>query len=229
MNLKILLTLFLTSFLFFGCEKKEEEITDVKKIKKPKKTSNVQEKKDKFLKLLLPAVQNVYTKLNNRYEKTKVLIEKNPEDLSLEKIKLKFKVSSNEELLAYLKPHPISITLAQAAMESSWATSRFFKEAYNIFGVWSFNKNEPRIAAGEKRGDKTIWLKKYKSIENSVSDYYAVIAKSSAFKEFRELRLISNNPHQLVKKLDKYSEKGALYGQELSSIIKFNKFERYDN
>ena len=40
--------------------------------------------------------------------------------------------------------------------------------------------------------------------------------------------MTSNNPFALVKKLDKYSEKGALYGEELSDIIKFNKFDEYD-
>ena len=128
-----------------------------------------------------------------------------------------------------LKPHPISITLAQAAMESSWATSRFFREAYNIFGVWSFDEDEPRIAAGEKRGDKTIWVKKYSSIEEAIRDYYRTLARGNAFGEFRALREQTSDPHMLVKKLDKYSEKGAKYGEELSSIISFNKFQAYDS
>ena len=229
MHIKTISILLFFTFLFLGCEKKEEKkVKSVNKIEKPKKISSVQEKKDKFLKLLVPVVQKVYTKLNKRYKEVNVLIQKNPEDTKIEELKLKFKVSSKEELLAYLKPHPISITLAQAAMESSWATSRFFKKANNVFGVWSFNKNEPRIAAKQKREEKVIWLKKYKSIENAVLDYYLTIAKSSAFKEFRELKLTSNNPFELVKKLDKYSEKGHLYGEELSSIIRFNKFERFD-
>jgi Bax protein len=33
----------------------------------------------------------------------------------------------------------------------------------------------------------------------------------------------------LVTKLDRYSEKGSVYGEELTSIIKFNKFDDYDN
>lgn len=128
-----------------------------------------------------------------------------------------------------LKPHPISLTLAQAAMESSWGTSRFFNEAKNVFGVWSFNKKEPRIAAAAQRGNKKIWLKKYATIKDSVRDYYKTLGRSFAFKEFRKERLISNDPLILVTKLDKYSEKGAAYGQELSSMITFNKFLKYDN
>ena len=88
--------------------------------------------------------------------------------------------AKNKEDGIYL--HPISIALAQAAMESAWGTSRFFKEANNIFGVWAYYKNTPRIAALQKRNGKTIWLRKYASLEDSVSDYYRNISKSSAYK-----------------------------------------------
>ena len=127
-----------------------------------------------------------------------------------------------------LKPHPKSIAIAQAAMESSWATSRFFREANNVFGVWSFNEDEPRIAALKKRGDKTIWVKKYNTVEEAVYDYYRTLARSGAFAEFRQTKMITSDPFILVTKLDRYSEKGSVYGEELISIIKFNKFNNYD-
>jgi Bax protein len=108
--------------------------------------------------LILPPTQKVYAELMAQYEAVKKSIE-DDDTKDLDDLKAEYKTASNEELLMALKPHPISIALAQAAMESAWATSRFFREGYNIFGVWSFDENEPRIAAGEKRGDKTIWVK----------------------------------------------------------------------
>ena len=113
-------------------------------------------------------------------------------------------------------------------MESAWGTSRFFREANNVFGVWSFDPNEPRIAAGKKRGDKTIWVKRYKNVTASVLDYYRVIAKGNAFTAFRTLRLNSNDPFILLTKLDRYSERGDAYGKELAAMIRFNKFTNYD-
>ena len=124
--------------------------------------------------------------------------------------------------------HPISITLAQAAMESAWGTSRFFKEANNIFGVWAYDKNTPRIAALGKRNGKTIWLKKYASLEESVSDYYRNISKSSAYKNFRELNKNDAKVYDLVKELRMYSEKRDAYSKELAQIIRYNKFLKYD-
>jgi len=191
----------------------------------PKMT--VQEKKARFKSIILPVAQEVYGGLLERYNDVAADI-KNGESDKFADLKEEYKASSDEELLMALKPHPISITLAQAAMESSWATSRFFREANNIFGVWSFDEDEPRIAAGEKRGDKTIWVKKYSSVKNAISDYYRTLARGNAFKEFRALKLTTQDPHELVKKLDRYSEKGAKYGEELSSIINYNKFQEYD-
>ena len=144
----------------------------------------VAEKKARFKSLLLPAINSVYHELTEQYQTIKEDIEQNKNPTTLSKLRAEYKATNNEELLAALKPHPKSIALAQAAMESSWATSRFSRQANNIFGVWSFDKDEPRIAAGEQRGDKTIWVKKYASIEASVRDYYRVLPRGSAFKAF---------------------------------------------
>jgi Bax protein len=193
----------------------------------PKKMT-VQQKKERFKALMVPAVQKVYAELNNRYLKYKGMVENNRNRAEIEQLKEKLKAKTDTELLAAVKPHPVSIVLAQAAMESAWATSRFFREAKNTFGIWSFDKNEPRIAAGEKRGKKTIWLKKYKTIEDSIRDNYRVLARGDAFKRFRSMRLKTSDPFELVKGLDKYSELGSKYGKELASVIRYNKFTQFD-
>ena len=197
-----------------------------KEVELPKMT--VQEKKARFKALIVPAVKTVYAQLMTRYETVKATLDAGESNADIDRLKDEYKATSDAELLMALKPHPKSIALAQAAMESSWATSRFFRVAYNIFGVWSFDEDEPRVAALQKRGDKTIWVKKYASIEDSVFDYYRTLARSSAFVEFRKARMTTNDPFVLVTKLDRYSEKGSLYGEELTSIIKFNKFDSYD-
>lgn len=196
---------------------------------KPKiKPLSVQEKKAKFKKMVLKPIQEVHDQLDKDYHEIIEAIRNGEQKLRIEKLKKTYKVTTDEELLLALKPHPVSVALAQAAMESSWGTSRFFTEANNVFGIWSFNKNEPRIAASGQRGEKTIWLKKYKTIKDSVEDYYKNMGRSFAFKEFRKERIASNNPYILVTKLNKYSEKGPEYGKALSSMISYNKFAKYD-
>jgi len=190
----------------------------------PKMT--VQEKKARFKALIIPAVDEVYDDLMLQYNDVATSLKSGNNTDKIAKLKVEYKAKSDTELLRKLKPHPKSIAIAQAAMESSWATSRFFREAYNIFGVWSFDEDEPRIAALKKRGDKTIWVKEYSSVKDSVSDYYRTIARNDAYKEFRILKMQTDDPFALVKKLDRYSEKGAEYGHELAAIIKFNKFHQ---
>lgn len=217
----IILLVGVVSAIFFRFSEPE------KKVEKQVVTS-VQEKKARFRALIVPAVNTVYADLMNRYEEVKKLTDAGETSNLIEKLKAEYKVMTDRALLMAIKPHPKSITLAQAAMESSWATSRFFREANNIFGVWSFNKNEPRIAALEKRDGKTIWVKKYASIEQAIYDYYRTMGRSDAFVEFRQAKMETDDPFVLVKKLDHYSEKGSLYGEELASIIRFNKFDEYD-
>jgi len=190
----------------------------------------VSEKKANFLKMIVPPLDEVYEEEENYYNDIKILVQENPDNIILESLREEYNAKDNLELLMALKPHPKSITIAQAAMESAWGESRFFKEANNIFGVWSYNKNEPRIAASSMRGEKTIWLKKYPTIKEAIKDYYKLLSRSWAFKEFRELnyKKENQNPYLLVKKLQKYSEKREVYTRELSSMINYNKFTKFD-
>ncbi len=213
-----LISLLLISIAVYYLQTKDSELPPM----------TVQEKKARFKKLIVPAVNNVYADLIKQYNEVSSSIESGSGEEKIAKLKVEYKASSNETLLMALKPHPKSIAIAQAAMESNWATSRFFIKAYNIFGVWSFDEAEPRIAALQKRGDKTIWLKKYSSVEDAVYDYYRTLARSDAFAEFRQAKMQTNDPFILVSKLNHYSEKGSLYAEELAAIIKFNKFNDYD-
>jgi len=188
----------------------------------------VKEKKMRFISLLLPAIETVYSDLENLHRETSKLIDSEPESEQLALLKEIYKAENNQALLDAIKPHPKSIALAQAAMESAWGTSRFFTQANNVFGVWSFDKNGSRLAAGEQRNGKTIWVKKYSSINESISDYYKVLARGAVYQQFREKKVTNQSPYELVKQLDRYSEKGDEYGKELASMIRFNKFEQYD-
>ncbi|WP_455757164.1 glucosaminidase domain-containing protein [Sulfurimonas sp.] len=221
----VMLLVFFSSSLFgFDSNSKKYTAQEI-----PKNMSVVTKKK-RFYYLLVPAVQKVHSELMQNYLRVKKNIIHNTDTAEIEKLKVYYKVKTNDELLYALKPHPQSIALAQAAMESAWGTSRFFREAYNVFGMWSSNKNEPRIAAGIKRdGNRTVWLRKFNSIEESVRAYYKLMAKGKAFKSFREVRYKTKDVHKIVKELHNYSEIGDLYAKELSQMIKYNKLIKYDN
>lgn len=190
---------------------------------------SVAEKKNRFYRLLVPAIDKVYSELMDEYISVREDIKSGTNPKKIARLKAAYKVKSDEALLSALKPHPKSIVIAQAALESAWGTSRFFCEANNVFGMWSTNRHQKRIAAKLKRkGNRTIWLRKFDTIEDSVRAYYRLMARGKAFKEFRKSRYASSNVHDIVKKLDRYSEMGPLYAKQLSKMIKYNKLTKYD-
>ena len=113
-------------------------------------------------------------------------------------------------------------------MESGWGTSRFYLEANNIFGIWSYNSKEPRISAGETRGEKAIYVRKYRSLEDSIEDYFHMIASGKAYRSFRNSRLENDNPFRLIAHLTHYSELREEYVKRLYDVIKSNQFYQYD-
>jgi len=177
--------------------------------KKKKQNSNslVQQKKQKFKDILVPIITEVYNTLQTQYLNVKKDIDQGRNQEFIEKLKIEYKATTDKELLEALKPHPVSIALAQAAIESAWLTSRFTIKANNIFGVWSFHSDEPRIEASSTRGEKKIYLKKYKTYKAAVADYYKNLAKNWAYERFREQRTLTNDPYHLVQFLQ--SEESA--------------------
>lgn len=230
----VLLLVCITLFYFLVQKEKIEAQKEIKskeivQKKKIKKKMHLTQKKKNFIHLVLPAIDNTYKRLEARYYKISQDMKNHINQEEIQQLKKKYNAKSDDDLLARLKPHPVSIVLAQAAMESSWATSRFTKEANNIFGMWSINKNEPRIAAGETRdGNRTIWLKKFETIDDAVQAYYDMIARGEAYKRLRVLRMQYDNPYKITPGLDKYSEMGADYGNIVNKLIKYNQFTQYD-
>ena len=188
----------------------------------------VTEKKRRFRCLVQADIEAVYTELEAQYKVVLTAVTQNGDNENLRRLRLKYKVETNQDLLVAIKPHPRSIAIAQAAIESAWGTSRIFTEANNVFGIRPFSKNEPRIAANKKRGDKVVWLRKYASIRESIADYYLVLGRAIAYREFRNLKMKTSDPHKLVARLDNYSERKDGYVRELSSMIRYNKFHELD-
>ncbi|MCW8895825.1 glucosaminidase domain-containing protein [Sulfurimonas sp.] len=217
----------LLSLTLFAFEAKKSEPKYIASVV-PKKMS-VSAKKKRFYALVVPAINKVYKELQEQFITVSKDIKQGRNTKNIAELKRIYKVKSDKELLLALKPHPPSIALAQAAIESSWGTSRFFTKANNTFGIWSYSKNKPRIAAKEMRdGKKTIWLRKFNSIEDSIRAYYRMMGRAKAYKEFRKVRFESDDVFKIIKKLNRYSELKEKYTVELAKIIRYNKLKKYD-
>jgi len=200
-------------------------------------TLDLKERKSKFVDVLLPAILNVRYQLLQKEKKVKSILadtteedKLNPEDsIYIYGLMKEYKVKAPAKLLLALHPHPASIALAQAALESGWGSSRFFKEANNIFGIWSFNEGEPRIRAVFSRGEKAVYLKKYGNLMLSVKDYFKVIGRGRVYDDFRKKRIQTDNVFELIWYLKYYSEKRSQYVILLRNVIVANNFVSYDH
>jgi len=193
----------------------------------------VSKKKQKFFHMILPAILISKANLKLKRERLLSLDAKAPEawkqdDIDfLEDLYKTYKTKNHKKLASRLKTHPVSIVLAQAAIESAWGESRFFKKGNNIFGMWSYNKNEPRMKALGTRDGKAIYVRKYANISDAIDHYFQVIGRG-AYKSFRKQRSITDNPLVLVNYLVNYCELDN-YPSKLKKFIVYNKLRRFDD
>jgi Bax protein len=193
----------------------------------------VQVRKQRFIHLILPSILISKHRLGIQQQKIRNLLKRDSVFLSkrqktfLDSLYRRYKTRNPAELIERLHTHPVSIVLAQAALESAWGTSRFYSEAKNVFGIWSFDESEDRIPSIGLRNGSPVYLKKYRSLTESVDDYFLVLGRGP-FSEFREIRMMSNDPYLLANYLVNYSEKRQEYSSILKEIIKKNNLTQYD-
>ncbi len=194
-------------------------------------TLTVQENKEKFIAVVLPAILIVKHRINGDLRKVRdMLLSDNwdKEDSLYYQSQLdRFKAKNSFDLIIRMHTHPTSIALAQAVVESGWGTSRFFSEANNFFGIWSYNADLPRIAAKSNNFD--VHLRKYEDISGSIMDYFETIARARAYRNFRVASYETSDINKLLQHLRNYSERGNEYVYQLKTIIDQNNFQQYDD
>jgi Bax protein len=140
----------------------------------------------------------------------------------------RYKAKSIDDMIARMGTLPNSIVLAQAAVESGWGQSRFFLQGSNLFGVWSFNQFEPRIAAGKTRSKKKIYLRSYQDMSASVIHYFEILSHARPYKSLRSARRETTDPFKLLPYLKNFSERRTAYTDQLKKVIVRNNLTQYD-
>lgn len=193
----------------------------------------VEQAKETFISVMLPSILVARHKLDEDRRRIEYLLSKprwNAADSTfyLENM-TRFRASDPENLLLRMGSLPNSIVLAQAAVESGWGQSRFFLEANNVFGIWSYNPNEPRIQAGQTRDSTAIYVRAYENVAQSIEDYFETLGSARAYRSLRTARQQTNDPQKLLPHLQYYSERRSHYTNQLATIIRQNDLTRYDH
>jgi Bax protein len=205
----------------------------------------VQKQKKEFIKILLPLVRKAnddVAKERNFVKAFFIQAEKKSfrelNEKSLEKLVhlfKKYKIKhffKQEEYLKRIDIVPVSMAIAQAAVESAWGKSRFIQEANNIFGHWTYT-GKGLVPMNREEG-KTHTLRIFRTLQDSVNAYVLNLNRNNAYQMFRNLR---ENAHKngmifnglmASKTMINYSAKKGKYVQLLETIITSNNLLYYD-
>ena len=83
---------------------------------------------------------------------------------------------------------PKELIVAQAAIETGWGKSRFANEGNNLFGIRTWNKDEPYLLPIPWTKWPGWGVKVYETRCDSVRDYLRILNEVFAFSEFRAAR-----------------------------------------
>ena len=203
-----------------------------------KSLGNTSEKRDLFIKILLPLILKENNKITEDRERLFKILNKNfntpGERVWLKRRFKEYKIEDKD--LSKLKMRmdiiPVSIALAQAANESGWGTSRFALEGNALFGQWTWSKKG--ISPKNKDKNKSHKVLQFQVLKASVRAYKNNLNTHNAYKEFREARAkIRENSDvinglELTKYLKAYASIGEKYVAILDDIIEKNSLTDFD-
>ena len=120
---------------------------------------------------------------------------------------------------------PYEMIIGQAALESGWGTSRFAKEANNLFGIRTWTKETPHLLPVGIEQWPGWGVRVFPSKCDSVKEYVRLLNEHPAYEDFRKLRLKTNDPIALIKTLDKFSTTKDYDVRVIRMIKKIRKLE----
>lgn len=128
---------------------------------------------------------------------------------------------------------PISLALAQAAIESGWGTSRYSREGNAIYGQYTFDEKKG-LKPLKRDANKKFFVRKFANLSESTKSYLKNINTHAAYANFREerkkLRMSGEklSGQILSSFLSSYSERKQDYIKDVKEIMRTNNFRKYD-
>ena len=140
--------------------------------------------------------------------------------------------STVDDLLIRVDVVPESLVLAQAANESGWGTSRFARQANNLFGIWCFREGCGLTPKSRDEG-LTHEVAKYETVQVGLVAYIHTINTNPAYTYLRDIRATTRSQEQhfsglaLAEGLLRYSSRGIDYVRDIQQLIRVNELQKY--
>lgn len=151
-------------------------------------------------------------------------------------IQQKYRINNLFDTKAYQKKIntiPKSMGIAQALVESATGTSRFTKEANNLFGEWTWGKKG--LVPKKRPKGKTHKIRIFNNLQESVESYLLNLNRHKTYEELRSLRLkYATSGKRLtglkaVETLHNYSAIKGEYVKILKNVITKYNLSAYDH
>ena len=121
---------------------------------------------------------------------------------------------------------PYEMIIGQAALESGLGTSRFAKEANNLFGIRTWTKSTPHLLPQGIDKWPGWGVRVFASKCDSVKEYVRLLNEHPAYEKFRELRKKTKDSLQLIKTLDAFSTTKDYDERVARMIFKIRELEK---
>ena len=134
------------------------------------------------------------------------------------------------EVLSRANVVPVSLALIQAAKESGWGTSKFARQANNLFGQQCFKPGCGIVPSARAPG-RHHEVERFATVQDAVTGYVYNLNSHPRYARLREIRRRLSQTEQpvtgiaLAEGLQAYSERGSAYIKEVQSMIRQNKLE----
>ncbi len=176
-------------------------------------------RKELFIKIMLPLIKKANNDLLTQRKIIETAIKQNNVETINKYLRL-YKAKDKNDLLLRVDAIPIDLTIAQAAIESGWGTSRFAIDGNNIFGEWTFEQGKGIIPKQRPDGAKYS-VKRFKTLLDSLNSYVYNLNTSPFYDDFRKARAgeIDKDPKLT---LTAYSTKKEEYIKIIKRVIDVN-------
>lgn len=138
-------------------------------------------------------------------------------------------------LLRRIDTVPVSLALAQGAIESAWGTSRFARDGNAFYGERTFDPDAPGLVPQDPSDESPDFkVKSFSSAALSVRSYMKTLNTHSAYAALRQQRADMRAHNTLptglalAPYLHGYSEIGDEYVMRIKATIRFNELGDYN-
>ena len=199
----------------------------------------VKQQKESFVAIILPLVLAANEEISQRRSAIRRAA-KAGDRPGLERWAKLYRVNTDAKSIAELEADiliradqvPVSLALAQAAIESGWGTSRFARQGNALFGQWAWQASAG-IKPAEASNSRAV-VRSFPNLFGSVRAYMHNLNTHPSYATFRDRRHLlrgrqrADRGFQLANFLDSYAEIGTAYVDKLQTLIRSNDFGRFE-